>query len=258
MSKVIGVAVAGFLLGMRSVPAASTPADPAALVEAIAVSKDPRIASALHRIEGTDRRLLALRAYLRAGTGLSVRWSWSDEQIATFMQSPENSALQKEIEGVRHAFVAANPGFDLWVNPQVRSLDTQLASWNSNASVARAAAGLLADFRKWQLSEAVTAMPTANVPQAAERFLAGFIPTPIPTLAAPGLSPHGQMRAIDFQIRKEGKTVAGPVSATIKTAWDAAGWTEKLKTAVRSASAHFTGPLESPREPWHYIYSPVM
>jgi hypothetical protein len=63
------------------------------------------------------------------------------------------------------------------------------------------------------------------------------------------------MRAIDFQIRKAGRTVAGPTSATIASAWDAAGWTQKLKAAVLAGSTRFTGPLATPREPWHYTYA---
>jgi hypothetical protein len=31
----------------------------------------------------------------------------------------------------------------------------------------------------------------------------------------------------------------------------------KLDGAVREASRKFIGPLASPREPWHYTYTPV-
>jgi hypothetical protein len=248
------------LIAAASMPtiAAAASQDPAALAQAIAAAQDPRVSQTVVRIEGVDRRLLALRAYLRAGSGLAQRWSWTADEIAAFGQSAESRAIQAQIEQVRQAFTAANPGFELWVNPQVRSLDTQLMNWNSNTSVGRAAARLLVDFREWLSSAEVMAKTPVDVQKAAEKFLTAYVPEPIPTLAAPGLSPHGQMRAIDFQIRKDGKTVAGPVSATIKTVWDASGWTEKLKAAVRAGSTHFTGPLESPREPWHYTYSPAL
>ncbi len=241
-------------LSLHAAEAQSEARDSATMVEAIAAEQDPRVVSALARIEGTDRRLLALRNYLRAGNGLAERWSWTAAQIAAFAQSPENRAIQAEINKVRQAFVAANPGYQLWVNPEVRSLDTQLSTWNRNDSVARAAAGLLSAFSKWRRSAVVMAMPPPARQRAATKFLREFVPSPTPTLAAPGLSPHGQMRAIDFHIKKGDRTVAGPRSASIASDWDGAGWAKKLETAVRAGSTRFTGPLEIPREPWHYTY----
>ncbi len=225
------------------------------LIDAIAADQDPRVGAALAGIDGAGRQLLALRGYLRAGAGLAGRWSWTDEQIAAFAQSPENRAMQAEIAGVRRAFTAANPGYGLWVNPQVRSLDIQLRNWNVNASVSRAAAGMLRAVETWRSSAPVKAMPAADVPRAAAKFIAAFTPAPIPTLAAPGLSPHGQMRAVDFQVRQGDRTIAGPVSATIARDWEASGWATKLQSAVRAGSDRFTGPLQSPREPWHYTYA---
>jgi hypothetical protein len=64
------------------------------------------------------------------------------------------------------------------------------------------------------------------------------------------------MRAIDFQVHQGASIVAGPRTSTIDTEWDASGWSAKLDAAVRSASQRFVGPLSSPREPWHYTYSP--
>lgn len=238
-------------------PRAADAASAEAILPAIAASLDERVAAVLPRIRGEGRRLLALRNYLRAGSGLAERWSWSSAQIDAFMTSPEYRALQAEVEKVREAFAAANPGFELWVNPEVRSLETQLTNWNRNDSVSRAAAGLHEAFRAWRNSAAVKALPPADLPQAAANFLREFTPEPIPTLAAPGLSPHGQMRAIDFQVGRDGRTVAGPRSATIAAEWDKAGWTEKLAAAVKRGSDQFAGPLQSPREPWHYTYSPA-
>jgi len=226
-----------------------------ALIHEIAAEQDPRVAAALARIDGSGRQLLALRAYLRAGTGLAGRWSWTTEQIEAFAQSPENRAMQAEITRVQQAFASANPGYQLWVNPQVRSLDIQLGYWNSNASVSRAGAGILGAMETWLGSAPVRAMPAAEVPHAAAKFIAAHAPSPTPTLAAPGLSPHGQMRAVDFQVRQGSKTVAAPVTATIASAWDAAGWTARLQAAIEAGSDRFTGPLATPREPWHYTYS---
>jgi len=231
--------------------------DPAAMLELIATQQDPRVASALARIAGTDRRLLALRAYLRAGPDIAQRWSWTGSEIHAYRKSAEYGAVQAEIERVRTAFVTANPGFDLWVNPDIRSLDTQIANWNSNDSVGFAAANLLAAFRVWLGSAHVRQLPGGARSNAAAMWLKEYSPHPAPSLAAPGLSPHGQMRAIDFQIRKHDRLVAAARSATIHTSWDEAGWTERLRAAVYSGSNHFSGPLASPREPWHYTYMPA-
>lgn len=66
------VALCALLVGLplRAVAdAAADSASPAiaAIVDAIAAKEYPRVAAALARIEGTHRRLLALRGYLRAG-----------------------------------------------------------------------------------------------------------------------------------------------------------------------------------------------
>ncbi len=233
-------------------------ADPALTrcIEALAAEQDPRVADALSRIDGTGRRLLALRAYVRGRTHLADRWSWTSEQIAAYEGTAEHGELLQEIERVRAAFVRENPGFELWVNPQVRSLDIQLEHWNTNESVAAAAANLLAAASDVVASPASTAAQPARAAKELESFLASYVPVPTPTIAAPGLSPHGQMRAIDFQVHQGETIVAGPRTSTIDTAWDGAGWSEKLDAAVRSASQRFVGPLAAPREPWHYTYSP--
>src|SRR5690606_28800469 len=43
----------------------------------IAAGLPEKVAEALQQIDGTPRRLLAVRAYLRAGNELPSRWSWS-------------------------------------------------------------------------------------------------------------------------------------------------------------------------------------
>ena len=157
---------------------------------------------------------------------------------------------------MREAFARENTGFELWVNPQVRSLDRQIESWNRNESVQAAADELLAAM--------VADLPSANSPAGpGARTCAGLaqrlvehMPNPTPTVAAPGLSPHGQMRAVDFQVLSGGQVVAGPRAASMAADWDQAGWSARLDAAVRAASNHFAGPLATPREPWHYTYKP--
>jgi hypothetical protein len=169
--------------------AAAHDADPLpAYVTCISAQMDPRPAGVISRIAGTGRHLLALRSYLRAGAHLPERWSWSQEQIAAFEGSPEQRDLQLEIDRVRMAFVAANPGFELWVNPQVRSLDTQIEHWNSNESVTAAAEEILAAAqaliaspgfpadRPERAREALKALLTGHTPEATVPLLPIFDP----------------------------------------------------------------------------------
>jgi len=223
------------------------------LALAIAVSLDPRVAEVLPRIDGAGGKLLALRSYLRSRERLAERWSWSQAQIIAYEGSVEQLALNAELQRVREAFERANPGFELFVNPQVRSLDIQLANWNRNESVAAASARLLHDANA-SLGPAV-----ADVARGApmlEALLMEHTPDPIPTVAAPGLSPHGQMRAIDFQVHRGDEVVAGPDTRTMGPVWEQGGWAGRIDRAVRDGSHRFVGPLVSPREPWHYTYVP--
>ncbi len=214
------------------------------------------MASAVAQIKGEGPKLLALRSYLRAGPQLSERWSWTEQQIAAYEDSLERQALQLEIERVRAAFAKANPGFELYVNPAVRSIDDQIEKWNSSDSVTEAGARLLGDVEALLTSPNFPTRDAQRARQTLEAFLKAYVPEPTPTVAAPGLSPHGQMRAVDFQVEREGRTVAGPDSRTVDSVWQNQGWARKLETAVHAATDKFVGPLASPREPWHYTYTP--
>lgn len=135
------------LAALLLAPAASSSAcDPVAL--RAAVLRDTRLPQvareALERIPDPGRMLLAANGYLRAGPSLAERWSWGEAQIAAFEGSPEQQRLLADIERVRSAFEAANPGHMLYVHDTVRSLERQLEAWNGNASVARSGATLLA------------------------------------------------------------------------------------------------------------------
>ena len=244
------------LLCMFAGPASADAVDPLARwVDAIAARLDPRVAEGLPSIDGSDRRLLALRSYLRSGRQLGEHWSWTEAEIDAYRQTRGYRDLQDEIERVRSAFAAANPGYELWVNPQVRSFDVQVRHWNENASVREAAANLAAATQSMISEPSFRALSPEAAVAAVEEFLRDIRPAPAPTIAAPGLSPHGQLRAIDFQVWSNGRVVAGTDSGEIAAAWDAAGWTARLEAAVRAASPHFVGPLATPREPWHYTYA---
>lgn len=260
---VVALAVATGCALPTSAAVAATPAPGFSVSDSLApvlarivAEQDPRVGEALARMDDEGRRLLALRSYLRNSSRLAERWSWTADQVAAYQATPEHAELQSEIERVRTAFAQENPGFELWVNPQVRNLDIQLQNWNTNESVAAAAAALLIAAQALAESPALRRADIAAAQRALEQFLASHVPVPTPTIAAPGLSPHGQLRAIDFQVHRDGAIVAGTRTATIADEWDGAGWTQKLEAAVRAGSRRFVGPLESPREPWHYTYAP--
>ena len=243
--------------------AATASASPAASAEALApyvtrleAMVDPRAGEALRRIDGLGRRLLAVRAYLRAGTALGDRWSWSEPQIEAFEGSVEQQALLAQIDLVRKAFERLNPGYTLFVNERVRSLDEQLVNWNANESVGAAAANLEAATTSLLASAGWPPAATDRTLRDLVAFLDAHVPEPTPTLAAPGLSPHGQMNAVDFHVYRGDQEVATPDAATIETVWTAHGWSDRLARAVRESGARFSGPLEVPREPWHYRCEP--
>lgn len=197
-------------------------------------------------MEGLPRQLLALSGYLRS-RGLATRWSWDDARIREYESSPEKQAALAELAKVQASFARANPGYALHVNTQVRSLDVQLQRWNDNASVAAVAASL---------EPAARAACSAS-PEDFTRWLRQWRPAVPANLATPGLSPHGQGRAYDFQVLGPGGAlVAGTDSRRIAADWTAAGWAGKVAVAVKEGSPRLVGPLASPNEPWHFTYTP--
>ncbi len=248
-----GTLLAVALLAIPAGAGAETEQRLPAYLAAVTAELPELVRPALTRIDGDGRKLLAARGYLRGGSGIATRWSWSDEQIVAYQGSDEYRAALAEIDKIKARFAELNPGYTLYVNTDVRSLDVQIARWNENASVAAAADALQHDATR-----ALAAYPARPDRAALKRFSAWLTawhaPAP-PTLAAPGLSPHGQARAFDFQIQQEATLVAGTDSRIIATVWDSGGWTNKLAAAV-AISSHFRGPLTAPREPWHYEYVP--
>jgi hypothetical protein len=223
-------------------------------MNAAAADLAPEEREALARIPEEARRLPALRGYLRAGGDAMSRWAWSRERIESYEKSDEYAAALAEVEKVRREFERLNPGYSLRVNTKVRSLDEQLSKWNEAESVKAAGEELLERARAEVEGPAYAAAAGASDVRRFESFLRGAVTRVTPTVAVPGLSPHGQSRAFDFQVMRGSQLVAG--TSASDEAWDKAGWTQKLQDAVRGSSAKFGGPLESPREPWHYDYRP--
>jgi hypothetical protein len=237
-------------------PAAASPVDTdrwlRGYATSVAAGLDPRVSGALARIPETGPRLLALRSYLRAGDTLAARWSWTAEQIREYEASAEFRDVQTELDRVLAAFAAAFPGHTLYVNREVRSLELQLERWNSNRSVDTAAQSLLAELHRGYRKR--HGRVDADWLRQA---LAEWTPAQPATLAAPGLSAHGQARAFDFQIERDGQIVAGTESEHTARDWDGSGWTGRLKQLIGRVSTRLHGPLESPWEPWHYVYTPA-
>jgi hypothetical protein len=188
---------------------------------------------------------LALRSYLRAGD-VASRWSWTNAEIADYEKSPAHEETMAALSWAQARFTERNPGFSLYVNTRVRSLDTQIERWNSNASVDVAAAALATE-----VSDACAEDPARFV-----AWLKAWRPDPPPNLAAPGLSAHGQGRAFDFQVMQGEVLVAGTDSRRIDADWVESGWAQRLADVMAESPA-FKGPLVSPREPWHYAYEPA-
>ena len=214
----------------------------------------PPANEALADIPEVGRRLLALRSYVRAGSKLADRWSWTEEKIKAFQGSPEQQALLAEVSAVSTHFSEQNPGYELYVNTRIRSLDVQIRNWNANESVGVAAVEILAAWKE-HFGDGAPEVEEID-PEKLRIWLSGFSNTQRANLAAPGLTAHGRGHAIDFQVMKDGQIVAGADSRQIETVWRAEGWDVRLKESVSAAGPSFKGPLISPDEPWHFDYEP--
>lgn len=248
MSKVLSVILALILSGLIGSIAKAADAEK---VQQLLADATPAIShEALNRIPDVGRKLLAARSYMRSQANFESRWSWNDEKIAAFEGSAEQKALLAEIEQVAGHFSNANPGFTLYANTKVRSLDKQIEAWNSNASVGAAAAALQSAFE-------IEFSSVEKTPPDLKNWLTSYKPQPTPSLAAPGLSAHGQMHAIDFQIMKDGAIIAPADTSKVQSIWRDQGWDVKIHASILVAGSDFHGPLQSPDEPWHYSYTPA-
>jgi hypothetical protein len=248
------VAILALLLAPLRMSVASTDDALDKYLQQIAAGLPESTAATLNRIDGAPRRLLAARAYLRAGDTLRSRWSWTTAEIQDHTRSPEYRALMDETGRVRRRFEAQNPGYTLYANTEARSLEQQISRFNTNNSVGRVAATLHRQALTELARPGYESVDQADDVERFKRFLADWRPPTAAPLAAPGISRHGRLRAIDFQIMKGAAIVAATETATVKRNWDAPGWTKKLQTALEGSN--FRGPLQSPYEPWHYEYDP--
>ena len=209
----------------------------------------------LSKINDEDRRHLAMTFYLRAGSSIATRWSWTAEQIKTYEKSAQHKAALAELEKVVAHFSVENPEYVLHVNTRIRSLEEQTTLWHTVSSVGDAATAL----REAALAT-LKSFPKDPDEAAVKRFRSFLNAWRAPrwtTVMAPGMSLHGRGRAYDFQIRdKKGGMIADNNASSVATVWDRQGWRDKLSHAVHAASSKFKGPLLKPNEPWHYEYEP--
>jgi len=232
----------------------SRASDTAMLDELLSKLAPPPSNEALDKIPDIGRRLLALRSYVRAESKIAERWSWTDEEIKAFQGSAGQHALLAEIEAVNTHFKQTNTGYEIYVHGTVRSLDQQIRKWNSNESVGVAAGEI---FLAWQEKFGDGTQTGGSIkPKEVRNWLSGFRLSKRANLAAPGLTLHGRAHAIDFQVMKDGRILAGANSREIEPVWLAEGWDVKLKESMEAAGPSFSGPLTNPAEPWHYDYNP--
>lgn len=228
-----------------------------AYVDEIEKGLDTQIQGALTGMPLMERRVLAVRGYLRFSSmkrgSIADNWAWSSQDMEEFKKSAEFTRMRSAVSDVKSTFAAQNPNHTLSVDPdKVRSLEQQVGLWNQNASVQKLGRELIGKLKK--TLETLPDTPDATSLEAFRKVLVEAGLSGSPTNATPGLSQHGQAKAFDFVVMKGSEVIAGTVTATSKEKWDDAGWTAKLKKAVQGAGDHFVGPLASPYEPWHYVY----
>lgn len=203
-------------------------------------------------------RLAALRRYLRFQNldhkDIHDSWAWTPAQAQSLIKNEPAKTLLARAKVVQEAFAAANPGCTLALS-SVRSLESQVQKWNGNTGVRLAAASLLRLMLQELGKPEYASSPKREQIDAFSGELEAKLITPEPTNAAPGISGHGQMRAVDFVVMRGAAIVATTDSASVDTIWRAHRWEEKLIAAANSAAAkgaRLKGPLKVPDEPWHW------
>lgn len=223
-------------------------------IDAAASGLDKRIRDAMRWIDGTNRRLLALKYYLAKGGAIRSQWTWTPREIVRFKKSADYGEALAEVEKVKAKFAELNPGYTLQVKTEVRTVEEQITIWNATPSITASGNKLLEECLELVNDSTFDAVPEKERIKQFRALLSSSKVPYVPTAAVPGFSQHGQLRAFDFIIRQGELIVAGSDAATIRAVWDNSGWTAKLKTAIEQASDKLSGPLASPREPWHYTY----
>src|SRR4051812_2602873 len=130
-----------------------------AYVDEIEKELETRIQGALNGMPLMDRRVLAIRGYLRfpsMGRGtVESNWAWTNDDMEEFKKTTEFTKMKEAVSEVKATFSAANSGYTLGVDPdKVRSLETQVSLWNQNPTVQR-----LGQELKTKLLKAIETLP---------------------------------------------------------------------------------------------------
>jgi hypothetical protein len=167
---------------------------------AIAVTLDARPREVLRRIPNRQRRMLAVTEYLRRHDQVDTLWTWTAQEGRRYRLSRHYRRAMSEVRQVRRAFAGLNPGYVLVTDTNVRPLRTQVVFWNRERSVAAAARELHDSGRVWLSDDSYPDFPDSA---ALARFIGQVVtyqPARLPTVAVPGLSYHGRLRAFDFAV----------------------------------------------------------
>jgi hypothetical protein len=226
---------------------------------------------ALLFITDPKRRLLALRGYLgkeekEGPKSLDDHWTWSKQRIAEYEGSAEEKEASRAIARVKANFEAQQDmkkaAFHLSGSPKTRDMPYQMKEWNKGKAIAGPAAAVyeqaVQEIRKPRYKDP----PDEESLAAFGAFLRKISVSLV--RATPGLSRHGQSRAVDFIAAN--KSVKLEASSSLIGLWKSTGCAAALKRAVDAVNAAakrtvFDGPLTKARhgveEPWHYNYNPV-
>ncbi len=172
-------------------------------VDEIEKGLDAQIQGALTGMQLMERRVLAVRGYLRfpsMGRGsIADNWTWSNQDMEDFKKSAEFTRMRSAVSDVKTTFAAQNSGHTLSVDPdKVRSLEKQVSLWNQNASVQKLGRELKGKLQK--ALEKLPDTPDATSLAAFKKVLVEAGLSGSPTNATPGLSQHGQAKAFDFVV----------------------------------------------------------
>lgn len=221
---------------------------------AVAATLDARLQRALARIRAGERRYLAVRGYVRREYKVHTHWSWTAKEAAAFRRTDEYRAMMDTIAAIKRRFAVSNPGHRLEVVTDIRTLESQIGKWNTVASIAVSGREVVDTSLVILADTTYPELPDSSATARFRAFLNGYELVNTPTVAVPGFSDHGQLRAFDFRIYRGRRLVAGTTTATIPGTWEGPGWSCRLNEIVCATGDVFLGPLHEPYEPWHYTW----
>lgn len=225
-----------------------------AYIDATAHRLDIRMKNAIKGIDDIGKRLLALKYYLKRQGSIRRSWTWTRAEAMRYKKSKDYTRSIAELMVLRKTFEEMNPGYSVRANTDIRGVGDQVDLWNETSSVEASSDALLEKTVRELSDSTWPDTPNRSSLKRFRSFLAKANIPMVPTVAVPGFSQHGQLRAFDIVIVSGRQIVAGTDAGSVRSVWDQAGWTKRLQEAIDSSKVHFSGPLRSPYEPWHYEF----